>query len=379
MIKTWTMIFIGMFISVVRPLAIEQSTVDKIDMLRLQVVKLRVQPEDRSAEVAAGVYVGKDTQNAYFITAFHPLRKQKSGNDPVETVELQFYGRAAVFPAKVLDRFDPDLDLAIVYAPASNLPAGITPMTRGDASSNFQVRIIGHPPAGDWSLWPGGVLNENSAAGNSRFFSTTTDLSLTDGFSGGPVFDSRDNFVGMHTEGSRSFAKAVKGAQILDELKAWHVPTTNLVKHPPLEVQKIDLEIASRIKMSKEAIDRLSRTNWLDGKSNTSSGTALAFAGQNLTGILYHLDNSADARQEFAGNSLSSLLTLLINYVESEDQPQLQRVVSKYTELRDFSTTLPSYEEDNRRMTREQVTDALNKLRQLLNDMSLPRWSRLLQ
>jgi hypothetical protein len=379
MIKTWIMIFIAMFMSVPRPLVTGQFSMDKIETQRLQVVKLRVQPEDRSSEVAAGIYVGKDNQNAYFITAFHPLRKQKSGNDPVETVGLQFYGRATVFTAKVLDHFDPDLDLAVVYVPASSLPTGITPMTRGNASSKFPVRIIGHPPAGDWALWPGGVLNENSAAGNSRFFSTTTDPSLTDGFSGGPVFDSRDNFVGMHTEGFRSFAKALKGALILDELKVWHVPTTNLVKHPPIEVQKIDLEIASRIKASNEQVEQLSRTNWLDGKVNTGSGNALAFAGQNLRGILYRLDHSADARQEFASNSLPSLLTLLINYVESEEQPQLQGVLSKYTELRDFCTGLPSYEEDNRRMTREQVTDALNKLRQMLKDMSLPRWSRLRQ
>jgi hypothetical protein len=200
---------------------------ESINTQRLDAVKLRSQPLDRGAETAAGVYVGKDQESAFFITALHPLQKRTGENDPVETVELEFYTAATPVTAKVLDHFDFNLDLAVVYVPLSKLPADITPMVPKDASPELPIHIIGHPPAGDWTSWAGMVQNEIAVGTEGRFFSTSTDTSLTKGFSGGPVFDSHGNFIGMHISSAISFAKNLKSESIFSTLKVWRIPLTN--------------------------------------------------------------------------------------------------------------------------------------------------------
>jgi hypothetical protein len=205
-----------------------QSSIEEIETQRMNVVRLRSHPTDRPAETGAGVYVGKDQQNAFFITAFHYLKKETDIDDPVEVVDLQFYAGPTSFSAKVLGRFDSTSDLAVVYIPVTDLPSGTAPMGRKDPTAELPIHIIGHPSAGDWTSWTGRVQNEISVGGQSQFFSTGADQSLTKGFSGGPVFDSHGNFIGMHISSAVSFAKNVKSELIVGILKAWQVPITNL-------------------------------------------------------------------------------------------------------------------------------------------------------
>jgi hypothetical protein len=211
-------------------IATAQSSVENLDTQRMDVVKLRSQ-SDKSAETASGVYVGKDEQNAYFITAFHPLRKHAGANDPydpVETVELQFYGRPVATKALVLDHYDPVLDLAVVYIPIDKLPSEIVSMARTEATAELAVHIIGHPPAAAWSVWKGTIQNELNVSGDSNFFSTDSDSSLTRGYSGAPVLDSNGGFVGIHLSSASSYAKNLKSDTIVKSLREWQVPITNL-------------------------------------------------------------------------------------------------------------------------------------------------------
>jgi hypothetical protein len=379
MTKSLKLVAIAIFLWAAPVVANGQSSREEIEAQRLQVVKLRSQPDDRSAETSAGVYVGRDQENAYFVAALHALLKQRRGKDSdlVESVELQFRGRPTIFPARVLGHFDPERDLAVVYVPAVDLPGGIVPMPSAGVSAEIPIHIIGHPPAGDWAVWSGMVQNEDAAAGNSDFFSTTSNPSLAEGYSGGAIFDSHGSFVGMHTEGTITFGKALRATIILEELRSWQVPTTNIVRASPLEVQKLDLEIAARIKAAQEQVEKLSHTSWLNGKTNTGSGTALAFAGQNITGILYRLDNSGGATPEYERTNMPALLAKLANDLDPDGRRELQTVASIYEEVRDFCSSLPAYEDDDRRMTRLQVNAALNKLSRLLDGMLLPRWTHL--
>jgi hypothetical protein len=218
------------------------ASLEELGTQRLEVIKLR-SPNDRSVETSAGIYVGKDKENAYFITALHALQKyadrtvlvetdklQKQADriEFVDTVDLQFYTRPTLFPAKILNRFDLGADLAVVYVPLSSLPVEAVPMTLKDATAELPIHIIGHPPAGDWTSWKGAVQNEIAASGNSQLFSTGTDQSLTKGFSGAPVFDAQGHLVGMHLKSSNSFSMNLKIGVILGNLKAWQVPTNNL-------------------------------------------------------------------------------------------------------------------------------------------------------
>lgn len=204
-----------------------QSPMASLTNQRMTVVKLRVQPFRRSGETVAGFYVGSDQQNGYFITTFHSLRKVSDGHDPVDKVELWFNTGPTPVWAAVLDRFNEEDDLAVVYVPIAKLPPGLMPPTRKDPSAELPVHIIGHPAGGDWTSWTGRIQNEEVAAGDSRYFATTSDSSLTFGFSGGPVFDSGGEFIGMHTGSTSSYGKALKSRIIIEELTSWHVPTTD--------------------------------------------------------------------------------------------------------------------------------------------------------
>jgi hypothetical protein len=209
----------------------KSASMEDLETQRVQVVRIRSHPADRAAETAAGTYVGKDQANAYFVTAFHPLAKGANGSDPVETVELQFYSSPTSFEAKVLNHYNPDADtdLAVVFIPADRLPAETTRMTLKNAAAELPIHIIGHPASErDWTSWAGMVQNELAVSGKGQLFSTGTDPSLTEGFSGGPVFDSKGDFIGMHLAGSKGYTKNLKSEAILAALRAWHVPTTNL-------------------------------------------------------------------------------------------------------------------------------------------------------
>jgi N-acetylneuraminic acid mutarotase len=223
-------------------LAAGQSSIENLDTQRMDVVKLRSRPSDRAAETAAGIYVGRDQQNAFFITALHPLRKLaglSDPSDPLENVELQFYSRATLVPAKVFDHYDADIDLAVVYVPAVDLPPGTITIPAKDPSPLLSIHIIGHPPSGDWSMWPGTIQSETGVKNDERFFSTGTDESLVKGFSGGPVLDSEGNFIGMHQGTESKVAKNLKSGSIMAKLRLWHVPMNNLASSG-IDVDKQD-------------------------------------------------------------------------------------------------------------------------------------------
>jgi hypothetical protein len=209
--------------------ALAQLPINQLDSQRMDVVKLRSRSLDRSPETAAGVYIGKDQQNAFFITAFHVLQKRKDESETVETVELQFYSRPVGVRALVLDRYDAVLDLAVIYIPADKLPSDMVSMARTEAGAGLPIHIIGHPPAGDWTAWTGTVQNELNVGGDSNFFSTGSDSSLMKGYSGAPVIDSNGTFVGIHLSSEANYSKNLKSEAILRALKNWRVPITNFI------------------------------------------------------------------------------------------------------------------------------------------------------
>ena len=75
-------------------------------------------------------------------------------------------------------------------------------------AADVPVHVIGHPSAGEWSVWRGSVQNENVSGNDFSRFTTNRDESLAGGYSGGPVFDSEGNFLGMHTSTVTSYGIA---------------------------------------------------------------------------------------------------------------------------------------------------------------------------
>jgi len=205
------------------------SQTQNYDGRRAAVVKLQCHFANRGEEVAAGMLVGKDQQNAYFITVRHALIDD-SGAQPVaaDLVKLRFASSANSVVAQLFDHSDPSLDLGVVYIPLANLPPNIPLVPQSDAALSSPVVIIGHPPAGDWSVWQGEVENENAPEGDIHHFVTTTNPSLAKGFSGGPEFDPSGNFLGMQVAYVATYGIAAKRSEIVALLRAWRVPTNNM-------------------------------------------------------------------------------------------------------------------------------------------------------
>jgi hypothetical protein len=202
------------------------------------VVKLRIHHSAQVAdETAAGLLVGKDRQFAYFITACHAVT-QPEGDHVVAapSVRLQFHGSHLTFKVAVFDNFDESLDLAVVQLPVGDLPPSLPETLRSDVTVGISVVVIGHPTSGDWSVAPGTVQNLNTSTGDIHHFITTRTLSLAEGYSGGPVFDLQGSFLGMHIETDPTYGIETKSIDIVNQLAAWHVPTSNFTTTP--EVKK---------------------------------------------------------------------------------------------------------------------------------------------
>ena len=210
---------------------------NSLEAQRAVVVKLRIHRAGQPDETAAGLFVGKDAKNAYFITALHALKVNPKSEELtfVPSVQLQFNSSPQEFEALVFSHFDDGLDLGIVQTAASNLPPGLPQIVRKDVVADIPIHIIGHPPAGSWSVWTGSVQNENTPDGGIQQFITSTsrDNSLVEGYSGGSVFDSSGAFVGMHSKTTTSYGISTKSGDIVAQLKAWHVPTDNLTAPAP--------------------------------------------------------------------------------------------------------------------------------------------------
>jgi hypothetical protein len=192
------------------------------------VVKLRIHRAAQSTEeTAAGLLVGKDQQTAYFITACHAVIQE---DVRVASVELQFRGSPQKFKAKVFEKYEPVLDLAVVEVPLRDLPAGLTEIARKDATLTVPVHVIGHPTAGDWVVASGTVIGLNTNTGDIHHFTVSRDNSLAEGHSGGPVFDNQGAFLGMHTASAPTFGVEAKSAEIVEQLAAWQVPTNNITR-----------------------------------------------------------------------------------------------------------------------------------------------------
>src|SRR5262249_55316760 len=166
----------------------------------------------------------KDSQNAYFITACHAVIKEGAA---AQTVELQFHSNPQKIKATIFEKYEPGLDLAVVEVPVTNLPNGLPETMRKDAALMVPVHVIGHPSSGDWSVATGTVQNL-TPNGDIHHFSTSRDNALSEGDSGGPVFDVQGAFLGMHSASAPKSGIEAKSGEILSQLAAWRVPTNNI-------------------------------------------------------------------------------------------------------------------------------------------------------
>ncbi len=195
-----------------------------LEVQRLAIAKIRVLRGQSGVGTGAAIYVGNDQQSGYFVTAYHTIDPNKGR---IKSVDLQFFNSPEFVQAEIVDKFDPALDVGIIKTNLSNIPSQIKHLFVKQPNPTTVIRIIGHPPGGDWSIWSGHVENENGKNGDSRHFIINRDNSLTDGYSGGGVFDVEGNLLGMHLAQAFTYGKVLKTGEILNLLAAFRVPTNN--------------------------------------------------------------------------------------------------------------------------------------------------------
>jgi hypothetical protein len=142
----------------------------------------------------------------------------------------------------------------------------------------------------------------------------------------------------------------------------------------PASTERIDLEIASRLNAAQQSVDRLGRTNWMDGDSNSNDGTSLRFAGQSMGGVVYGLDHSSDGMPEYKEDGFVSLLLNIKRDVDTSERSHIETVLANYYQLKNYCDQMPTSEERDRRLTRQQVAKALQWIKAKLDEMTLSRW-----
>lgn len=206
------------------------SQVTGLDVQQSSVIQIKVSKPGGSEETAAGFYVGKDSTSAYFATAFHAVHK--GDNAVVKNVTVHVKSSPQSISGSVLDKFDPELDLAVVIVLRNFFSGDASVIAIADPAPSGAIRILGHPPSGPWSVWSGTVQNASSE-NDPRRFTTTAGDSLTGGYSGGPVFNEEGFLVGMHVDNLRTYGRAVKAADIVRLLSSWRVPVNGFRSTDP--------------------------------------------------------------------------------------------------------------------------------------------------
>jgi hypothetical protein len=183
---------------------------------------------DGSAQQAAGIYVGKDQQSAYFVTALHTLQHENDQSFALNT-QVYFYQSATPYPATVLTtHFNNTYDFGIVTVDLSHLPHAMPALTVATPQLNESLIAVGHPATGNWSTWCGTV--QSLSQGPILVENFVSNGALDEGFSGGGAFNQDGYFEGMHLKSPTAASGAfVKSAYILQQLQAWGVPTDNLI------------------------------------------------------------------------------------------------------------------------------------------------------
>ena len=183
----------------------------------------------RSNEVAtgSGFIVGVVNNDIYIATANHLV-------DNGDGIKVTFNNnKFKSFPGVLEDVFDDRLDLALVRVPIAkedNIPLYIFRYSKLDKlKENKKVTVLGGNPAGQLTF----TENKSNTiiSTNQDKLLTITSVGITEGFSGGPVLEKKNNrIIGMLIRIDPGIAKVVKIDDIMEQLGSWGVPINFLVK-----------------------------------------------------------------------------------------------------------------------------------------------------
>jgi len=223
-------------LSVNLPFLDQVSYAANIEDLKDGVVYIKAFSGAKELGKGAGIVVGKEDDGSVFIlTAYHVIEKSNR-------LEVRFKKRQwkAYDEGKLYDKFDEELDVAVVIIKlekGDKIYEGLPELPKGDLSqiaNGDNVTSIGHPEGGErWEATfnLNRILNLSHLNDLRKLRATRT--SISNGCSGGPLFDAQLNLIGMITRINASGSVATKINYLLELLDThWGIPT-NLVKSSP--------------------------------------------------------------------------------------------------------------------------------------------------
>jgi Trypsin-like peptidase domain len=199
------------------------------------------------------------------LTAYHN-GLQKVLDQPTAQIEVRFWNTPASYRANVVDRWiDTDLDLAVLRIPVQGIPKRIRAAQFGDSrllKLRDPVVAIGHRVDGGNEEW----LSDNGIVAQPVGPRITFSRTLTDrGFSGGPLFNSKWEVVGLITDVGPGLGYAKNSTVIQEFLRPLGLETS-AVQQKSLVESKALLSQALRYAIS-----------WRWGNANVSHETEQKF------------------------------------------------------------------------------------------------------
>ncbi|WP_263355856.1 S1 family peptidase [Acidicapsa ligni] len=207
----------------------QQAMQQRIEHLKLGVV--RVLAVKDAKEVGTGIVISSSPQSIFILTALHVVQDAKS-------VSVLFYSdQTKPIPARKLPKHSTALDLAVLEVDASptfKIPEDIPTFNFAANNTLLPTQHI-YSVNGDWVIVPNNITRLNHDGDPQKF--EYSNVSVGEGFSGGPIFDDYQEIIGMHTalngEGSYAVADKIDSAlQVLEALE-YKVPKAGAVVIPP--------------------------------------------------------------------------------------------------------------------------------------------------
>ncbi|MCB9267879.1 MAG: trypsin-like peptidase domain-containing protein, partial [Lewinellaceae bacterium] len=173
-------------------------------------------------EAGSGLLVGYGHNRIYLATAYHVVAGMTH-------IDVRFQSDRTPYPATLVQH-DRELDLAVLFISAvldTNVLGTINIKMEEDFTKGEPVFSIGHPFGEAWQLNDRNILLEEQDNLDPRL-ATITPEAIVPGCSGGPVFDLKEELIGLILRENEINAPCVRAYTIKKKLKDWRIPS-NLI------------------------------------------------------------------------------------------------------------------------------------------------------
>ncbi len=173
-------------------------------------------------ETGSGLLAGHERHRIYLVTAYHVV----AGMD---RIDVRFRNDSTSYPA-TLAKHDRELDLAVLFISATLDTSALEQINikmEEDFTKGEPVFSIGHPFGEAWQLNDRNILLEPKDNLNPNL-ATITPEAIVPGCSGGPVFDLKEELIGLVLRENEIDAPCVRAYTIKQKLQDWGLPS-NLI------------------------------------------------------------------------------------------------------------------------------------------------------